>query len=73
MFGAVQQKHELLQQSKVLRSQKVYLDDDLTPFQRSMCAKLTSVFKLLRFYKRPRYWRQERLFTVFEGKLACAL
>ena len=68
-FGAVQQKHELLQQSKVLRGQKVYLDDDLTPFQRSMRAKLSSVFKLLKFYKRPRFWRQERLFTVFEGAL----
>ena len=69
-LGAAQQKHELLQQSKALRDQKVYLDDDdLTPYQRSMCAKLSSVFSLLKFYKRPRFWRQERLFTVYEGRL----
>ena len=68
-FAALQQKHELLQQSKVLCSQKAYLDDDLTPFQHSMRAKLSNVFKVLKFYKRPRIWRQERLFTVFEGEL----
>ena len=68
-FGAAQQKHELLQQSKALRDQKVYLDDDLTPYQRSMRAKLSSVFSLLKFYKRPRFWRQERLFTMYEGRL----
>ena len=68
-FGAAQQKHELLQQSKALRDQKVYLDDDLTPYQRSMRAKLSSVFSLLKFYKRPRFWRQERLFTVYERRL----
>ena len=68
-FGAAQQKHELLQQSKALRDQKVYLDDDLTPYQQSMHAKLSSVFSLLKFYKRPRFWRQERLFTVYEGRL----
>ena len=33
-FGAAQQKHELLQQSKALCDRKVYLDDDLTPYQR---------------------------------------
>ena len=53
----------------MLRGQKVYLDDDLTPFQCSMRAKLSRVFKLLKSYKRPRFWRQERLFTVFEGAL----
>ena len=68
-FGAAQQKHELLQQSKALHDQKVYLGDDLTPYQRSMRAMLTSVFSLLKFCKRPRFWRQERLFTVYEGKL----
>ena len=71
-FGTAQQKHELLQQSKALRGQKAYLDDDLTPYQRSMRAKLSSMFtwfSLLSFYKRPRFWRQERLFTVYEGKL----
>ena len=68
-FGAVQQKHDLLRQSKALREQKVYLDDDLTPHQRSMRAKLSRVFSLLKFHKRPRFWRQERLFTVFEGQL----
>ena len=68
-FGAVQQKHELLQQSRALRGQKVYNDDDLTPYQRSLRAKLSSVFSLLKLYKRPRFWRQEHLFTVFEGKL----
>ena len=23
----------------------------------------------VQFYKRPRFWRQERLFTVYEGRL----
>ena len=24
---------------------------------------------MLKYYKRPRFWRQERLFTVHDGKL----
>ena len=68
-FGAVRQKYELLKQSKALRAQQVYLDDDLTPFQRGLRAKLSTDFKMLKNYKRPRFWRQERLFTVHGGKL----
>ena len=37
-FGAVQQKHELLTQPNALRARQVYLDDDLTPFQRGLRA-----------------------------------
>ena len=75
-FGAVQQKHELLQQSKALCGQKVYLDDDLTPYQRSMPAKLSTVFSLLSFYKRPRFWRQEAFSPCMRGSwchVICAL
>ena len=36
----------MLQQSKALCGQKVYLDDDLTPYQCSMPAKLSIVFNL---------------------------
>ena len=68
-FEAVQQKYELLQQLMALHAQQVNPDDDLTPFQRGLRAKLSTVFEMLKNYKRPRFWRQERLFTVHDGKL----
>ena len=51
--GAGQQLHELLQHFIVVRGQKAYLDDNLTPLHQAMRAKLSCVFKPLRFYKRP--------------------
>lgn len=52
----------------VLCDQGVNNDDDLTPFQRSMRAKLSIVFELLRVYKRPSFWSAySYLKFVFEG------
>lgn len=66
-FSSVAAEHAAYKHSKTLRSQKIYLDSDLTPQQRDQRTKKRDRFQHLKTQGMKPFWREERLFCYING------
>jgi len=60
-FPTQDAKHSFLQHSRHLREKKIYLDDDLTPFQQRTRLGLREAYHELKNTGRKPFWRGEKL------------
>ncbi len=67
-FASAADKHSVLvNNSRTLRAQRIYLDDDLTPLQQRLRASKRDAFQALKGQGAKPFWRGERLFFYRNG------
>jgi hypothetical protein len=63
------QKHAVLKASRVLRQAKLYLDSYLTHAQLKARKELRHAYRYLKAESLRPFWREERLYYTFDGRL----